>query len=198
MRLDTPALKGDRQADRLIPSSLGTCSLNANIKWICFHVCLLHILTLAPSHTPGHHQHSPWPPFSFICSTMPVLDPYSIVKVGPSLLVSRREAPHEPAVPPHGAIASCFCGWKRFLILVTERPPPGYDQSNTIEVPWIAEFLESRGLSCELEFDSEYDYDYLPDHVPEFEGRRGSQTAQHNRLPRENHNGSTPNHTPDC
>jgi len=60
--------------------------------------------------------------------------------------------------PPHGVMVKAFNGWTRVLVLVTNKPPPGYDQVNTIEGSWIASYLETRGGTLgQIEFDPRYD-----------------------------------------
>jgi len=60
--------------------------------------------------------------------------------------------------PPYGIMVTAFCGWTRVCVLVTNQPPPGYDQENTIEGSWIARSLRP---GCRkpyiIEFDPQLD-----------------------------------------
>jgi len=75
----------------------------------------------------------------------------------------------DPSVPPNGVLVSTLCGGKHILILVAKRPPPGYDQEKTIEGPWIAKCLETLGHNYNVEFNPEFDHDYLAERGAEHE-----------------------------
>ena len=72
--------------------------------------------------------------------------------------VSPPDADEYGYTPPYGIMVTAFCGWTRVCVLVTNQPPPGYDQENTIEGSWIAKSLRP---GCRkpyiIEFDPQLD-----------------------------------------
>lgn len=57
----------------------------------------------------------------------------------------------------HGVMVETFCGWKRFLVPVTNTPPPGFDKANTVEGPWLAKYLEICDADTTVDFDPKLD-----------------------------------------
>ena len=75
--------------------------------------------------------------------------PWDLVQV-----ISTYTQANQGEAHPCQLVTECFLGKEKFLILVTNKPPPGCDQEGAIEVGWLDKMSRS---DTEFEFDPTYD-----------------------------------------